>query len=189
MNIAEASEITQVLHEWNSGDLDARERLLPFIYDEMRRQARILMSSERSDHTLQPTALVHEAFLRLSEQTRIEWRDRRHFFAFASRTMRQVLVDHARRLATAKRGNRPIHFSIDDVSIPAEERAYSVIMLSEALERLEQLDPQQAEIVEMRFFGGLTNKETAEAIDISERSVSRGWEAARLWLYRELNNN
>jgi RNA polymerase sigma-70 factor (ECF subfamily) len=181
------SEITQILQHWNSGDENARDALLPFVYDELRRQARMLMSRERADHTLQPTALVHEAFMRLSEQTGIEWRDRGHFYGFASRTMRQILVDHARKLATNKRGNRPIHFSIDDINIPVEERAEAIVILNEVLERLEKLDPQQAQIVEMRFFGGLNGREVAETLGISERTVSRDWEAARLWLYRELN--
>jgi RNA polymerase sigma-70 factor, ECF subfamily len=181
------SDITQILQDWNDGNQAAKEQLLPFVYDELRRQARYLMSSERSNHTLQPTALVHEAFLRLSELTGIEWRDRSHFYGFASRVMRQILVDHARHHAANKRGNRPIHFSIDEVQIPIEERAEAILILNEVLERLEKLDEQQARIVEMRFFGGMNNGEVAESLDISERTVGREWQAARLWLYRELN--
>lgn len=187
MSERQTSEITQILQDWNGGNEAAKEQLLPFVYDELRRQARFLMSSERSDHTLQPTALVHEAFLRLSEQTGIEWRDRSHFYGFASRIMRQILVDHARLHSAAKRGNRPIHFSIDDVQIPIEERAEAILILNEVLERLEQFDEQQAKIVEMRFFGGMSNAEIAESLNISERTVGREWQAARLWLYRELN--
>lgn len=187
MSEQQTSEITLILQDWNGGNVNAKEKLLPFVYDELRRQARYLMSAERSNHTLQPTALVHEAFLRLSEQTGIEWRDRSHFYGFASRIMRQILVDHARLHATAKRGNHPIHFSIDDVQIPIEERAEAILILNEVLERLEQLDEQQAKIVEMRFFGGMKNEEIAENLDISERTVGREWQAARLWLYRELN--
>jgi RNA polymerase sigma-70 factor, ECF subfamily len=187
MDKPHVSEITQILEEWNNGDDQARERLLPYVYDELRRQARFLMMSERPDHTLQPTALVHEAFMRLSAQTGIEWRDRSHFYGFASRTMRQVLVDHARRLATNKRGNRPLRFSIDDVQIPVEDRAEAIVAIHEALERLEQFDPQQGEVVAMRFFGGLSNREISEALGISERTVNRDWDAARLWLFRELN--
>jgi RNA polymerase sigma factor (TIGR02999 family) len=123
----------------------------------------------------------------LSEQTGIEWRDRSHFYGIASRLMRQILVDHARRHATAKRGNRPIHFSIDDVRIPIEERAEAILTLNEVLERFEKFDEQQARIVEMRFFGGMNNAEIAESLEISERTVGREWQAARLWLYRELN--
>jgi RNA polymerase sigma factor (TIGR02999 family) len=187
MSEQRASEITQILRDWNDGSEDAKERLLPFVYDELKRQARILMSRERADHTLQPTALVHEAFLRLSEQTGIDWKNRGHFYGIASRLMRQVLVDHARLHATKKRGSHPIHFSLDDVQIPVEERAGSILFLDEALGRLEQFDEMQARIVEMRFFGGMNNNEIAESVGVSERTVGREWETARLWLYRELN--
>jgi RNA polymerase sigma factor (TIGR02999 family) len=184
----QASQITRILQDWNNGDEHAKEQLLPFVYDELKRQARILMSSERSNHTLQPTALVHEAFLKLGRQTGIEWKNRSHFFGIASRLMRQILIDHARLHATAKRGNRPIHFSLDDVNVPIVERADALIALDDALARLEKLDEQQAKVVEMRFFGGMTNSEIAESLDISERTVVRDWQAARLWLYRELSN-
>ncbi|MFZ1699772.1 MAG: sigma-70 family RNA polymerase sigma factor [Pyrinomonadaceae bacterium] len=187
MSEPRSSEITSILQDWNGGDEAARERLLPFVYDELRRQARFMMLRERSDHTLQPTALVHEAFVRLIEQSGMEWRDRSHFYGFASRVMRQVLVDHARKHAASKRGKNAIHFSIDDVQIPVEQRAESILILDEVLERLAELDVQQSQIVEMRFFGGLTNKEIAGALKISERTVTRDWEVARLWLYRELN--
>lgn len=182
-----SSEITQILHEWNSGDHGAKERLLPFVYDELKRQARILMSRERRDHTLQPTALVHEAFLRISQQSGIDWKNRSHFYGIASRLMRQILVDHARAHTAGKRGGDVIHFSIDDVQIPVEDRAASILAIDEVLDRLAKLDDQQAKIVEMRFFGGMTNDEIAESLGISQRTVSRDWETARLWLYRELN--
>jgi RNA polymerase sigma-70 factor, ECF subfamily len=187
MSDQQASEITRILQEWNDGHAGAKEQLLPFVYDELKRQARLLMSKERPDHTLQPTALVHEAFLRLSEQTGMDWQNRSHFYGIASRLMRQVLVDHARQHATEKRGNHPIHFSIDDLQIPVAERAGSILVLDEVLARLERFDETQARIVEMRFFGGMSNQEIAESLDISERTVGREWEAARLWLYRELN--
>ena len=187
MSDKQASEITRILQDWNDGNPEAKEKLLPFVYDELKRQARLLMSKERSDHTLQPTALVHEAFLRLSEQTGIDWQNRGHFYGIASRLMRQVLVDHARLHAAGKRGKRPIHFSIDDVQIPVEERAGSILVLDEVLARLEKFDETQARIVEMRFFGGMNNQEIADSLDISERTVGREWQAARLWLYRELN--
>jgi RNA polymerase sigma factor (TIGR02999 family) len=181
------SEITRILQDWNNGDQSAKELLLPFVYDELKRQARMLMSAERRNHTLQPTALVHEAFLRISEQTGIEWRDRGHFYGIASRLMRQVLIDHARKFTAEKRGRGAVHFSLDDVNVSVEERAAAFIALDEALERLSELDGRQAQIVEMRFFGGLSNTEAAEALGISERTVNRDWEAARLWLYREMN--
>lgn len=184
-----ASEVTRILQAWNDGEEEAKELLLPFVYAELRRQARMLMSSERSNHTLQPTALVHEAFIRISKQSGIEWKNRSHFYGIVSHLMRQILIDHARLHATAKRGNKPVHFSLDDVQIPVEERADSLLVLNDVLDRLEMLDPQQAKIVEMRFFGGLSNVEIAEFLDISERTVSRDWQAARLWLYRELSNS
>lgn len=182
-----ASEITQILQDWNDGNEAAKEKLLPFVYDELKRQARKMMSSERKDHTLQATALVHEAFLKLDQQAGIDWKNRSHFFGIASRLMRQILIDHARQHGSAKRGSRAIHFSLDDVQVPVEDRADSLLVLNDVLDRLEKLDEQQAKIVEMRFFGGMNNTEIAEAIDISERTVSREWQAAKLWLYRELN--
>jgi RNA polymerase sigma factor (TIGR02999 family) len=188
MSDKQTLEITQILQDWNNGDEEAKERLLPFVYDELKRQARLLMSKERADHTLQPTALVHEAFLKLSKQSGIEWKDRSHFYGIASRLMRQILVDHARLYASDKRGNNPIHFSVDDVQIPIEMRADSILALDEVLQRLEKFDEQQAKIVEMRFFGGMNNQEIAENMEISERTVGREWQSARLWLYRELNS-
>lgn len=187
MNERQTSEITQILQDWNDGNTAAKERLLPFVYEELKRQARILMSRERANHTLQPTALVHEAFLKLSEQTGIEWKDRSHFYGIASRLMRQILVDHARLHAAEKRGNNPIHFSLDDLQIPVEERADSILILNEILDNLAEFDEQQAQIVEMRFFGGMNNGEIAEALEISERTVGREWQSAKLWLFRELN--
>jgi RNA polymerase sigma-70 factor (ECF subfamily) len=182
------SEITQILQDWNNGHQEAKERLLPFVYDELRRQARSMMSRERSDHTLQPTALVHEAFIRISEQSGIDWKNRSHFYGIASRLMRQILVDHARMRSAGKRGSNAIHFSLDDLQIPVGERAHSILSLDEVLNRLEKLDEQQAKIVEMRFFGGMKTQEIAETLNISERTVGREWQMARLWLYRELNH-
>jgi RNA polymerase sigma factor (TIGR02999 family) len=187
MNDRTTSEITQILQDWNEGNEDAKERLLPFVYDELKSQARILMSRERSNHTLQPTALVHEAFLRLAEQSGVDWKNRSHFYGIASRLMRQILVDNARLHAAEKRGNNPIHFSVDDLQIPVEQRADSILILNEILDRLAEFDSQQAQIVEMRFFGGMNNAEIAEALEISERTVGREWQSAKLWLYRELN--
>lgn len=187
MNDDQKAEITRILHEWNDGNESAKELLLPYVYEELKRQARYLMSGERVNHTLQPTALVHEAFVRIVDQTGIEWQNRSHFYGIMSRLMRQILIDHARKHATEKRGNKPLHFSIDDLDIPVEERAGSILALSEALDRLEAIDPGQASIVEMRFFGGLSNKEIAKALDISERTVGREWQSAKLWLFREVS--
>jgi len=187
MSQRSSAEITQILHDWNEGDAAAGERLLPFVYAELKRNAQALMSRERVDHTLQPTALVHEAFLKLTNLTEIEWKDRRHFYRMVSRLMRQILVDHARMHAAEKRGGKAIHFSIDDMHVPAEDRAGAILHLDDALERLAELDERQANIVEMRYFGGMRNSEIAETLEISERTVIREWESARLWLYRELN--
>jgi len=183
-----SSEITQILHDWNNGDEKARERLLKFVYDELKRQARFLMSRERSDHTLQPTALVHEAFLKLGDGAKIVWKDRSHFYGFAAHLMREILVDHARQHAAAKRGGNATRISADDIEIPSYKRADSIVAVDEALARLTSIDDRQAKIVEMRFFGGMTNGEIAETLDISERTVSREWQIAKLWLYRELSN-
>ena len=187
MNKPQTSEITRILHNWNDGDEEAKELLLPFVYEQLKRQARILMANERADHTLQPTALVHEAFIRLSDDAGIKWENRSHFYGIASKLMRQILIEYARQHNAEKRGNHKIHFSIQDRQIPMEERASSIIVLDEILERLGEIDEQQAKVVEMRFFGGFTNEEIAEALDISERTVKRIWKAARFWLYRELN--
>jgi RNA polymerase sigma factor (TIGR02999 family) len=180
-------QITAILQDWNNGNEDAKEQLAPYVYEELKRQARILMSKERPNHTLQATALVHEAFLKLSAQTGIDWQNRSHFYGFASRIMRQILIDHARFYSTEKRGNKPVYFSLDDVQISIEERADSIIILNEALERLEKFDEKQARIVEMKFFGGLNTAEIAESLGISERTVGREWQAARLWLLREMS--
>lgn len=181
------SEITQILNQWNQGDEAAKENLLRFVYAELKRQARYLMSRERSNHTLQPTALVHEAFIKMGDASGIVWENRAHFYGVASRLMRQILVDHARHHATDKRGNSPIHFSTDDIDVPVEERADSILVVDQALDRLAAIDERQAKIVEMRFFAGMSNPEIAETLDIGERTVAREWQSARLWLLRELN--
>ncbi len=188
MTNSEPAEITRILREWNKGNEDAKEQLLSFVYDEMKRHARYLMSRERVDHTLQPTALVHEAFLKLGDGAKIIWNDRSHFYGFASHLMRQILVDHARQHAAAKRGGNPTRISADDLDIPSYERADSIVAVDEALDRLSKMDERQAQIVEMRFFGGMTNGEIAETLKIGERTVGREWQAAKLWLYREMNN-
>lgn len=187
MSDSPESEITRILHEWTGGDDAARERLLQVVYDELKRQAKRLMSRERSNHTLQPTALVHEAFLKMGDSSGTVWENRGHFFGVTSRLMRQILVDHARGHAAEKRGSNTIHFSTDDIDIPVEERADSILAIDEVLSRLAAIDERQAQVVEMRFFGGMTNAEVAEALDIGERTVAREWQSARLWLFRELN--
>ncbi len=180
-------EVTQILHDWSGGDQRAPERLMPFVYDELRRLARIFLSTERGAHTLQPTALVHEAYLRLVDQTRVSWQNRAHFYGIAASMMRRVLIDHARSHATEKRGGATIHLSLDDVQVPLEQRASDFVALDEALEKLAGFDERKCKIVEMRFFGGLQDQEIAEFLGVTTRTVLRDWKKARLWLYRELN--
>src|SRR5687768_10924805 len=151
-------EVTQILHDWSGGDSAAPERLMPHVYDELRRLARAFLARERGGHTLQPTALVNDAYLRLVDQTRVNWQNRAHFYGIASHMMRRVLVDHARAHATEKRGGAAIHLSVDDVQIPVETRAASFLALDEALERLSQFNERGCRIIEMRFFGGLSDK-------------------------------
>jgi RNA polymerase sigma factor (TIGR02999 family) len=189
MAVQMPSEITRILQEWNEGETGARNELLRVVYDELKRQARLLMSRERNGHTLQPTALVHEAFLRIEASSGIVWQDRRHFYGIASRLMRQILVDHARRKTSGKRGSRVVHFSIDDIDLSVDDRAGSLVAINDALDRLAEIDPKQAEIVEMRFFGGLTIAEIAETLGVSERTVAREWQTARLWLFREFSGD
>ncbi len=182
-------EVTQILHDWSGGDANAPERLMPFVYDELRRLARSFLARERGSHTLQPTALVNEAYLRLVDQTRVNWQNRAHFYGIAARMMRRVLIDHARAHATEKRGGATIRLSLDDVQVPIEERATSFVALDEALERLEQMDERKCKVVEMRFFGGQSDQEIADFLGVTTRTVLRDWKKARLWLYRELSQN
>lgn len=180
-------EVTQILREWSDGDANAPARLMPFVYDELRRQARNYLTRERESHTLQPTALVHEAYLRLVDQTRISWQNRAHFYGVASSMMRRVLVDHARAQTREKRGGAAVRLSIEDVQVPLEQRAADLVALDEALEELAKFDERKCQIVEMRFFGGLSDEEIAEVLGVSTRTVLRDWKTARLWLYRELS--
>jgi RNA polymerase sigma factor (TIGR02999 family) len=180
-------EVTQILQEWSRGDQDAAARLMPFVYDELRRQARLFLMRERGTHTLQPTALVHEAYLRLVDQTRVNWQNRSHFYGIAASMMRRVLIDHARAHVTEKRGGVSIHLSIDDVDIPIEQRAASIVALDEALDKLAELDERKCKVVEMRFFAGLDDEEIAKVLGVTTRTVQRDWQKARLLLYHELS--
>jgi RNA polymerase sigma-70 factor, ECF subfamily len=180
-------EVTQILHEWSKGDANAPQRLMPFVYDELRRRARAFISRERNGHTLQPTALVHEAYVRLVDQTRVDWQNRAHFYSIAASMMRRVLIDHARAHATEKRGGTAIRLSLDDVQLPVEERAASLLALDEALNSLSLINVRWSKVVEMRFFGGLKDEEIAEVLGVTSRTVLRDWKKARLWLYRALS--
>jgi RNA polymerase sigma-70 factor, ECF subfamily len=186
MSESTAHEVTEILRDWCGGDRDAAERLFPLVYDELKRQARFFLSRERKDHTLQPTALVHEAYLRLIDQTVLKAENRTHFFGIASRLMRQILVDHARRKNAEKRGGAAQRLSLNDIDVAPEEAAGDILVLHEALDRLESLDQRKAKVVEMRFFGGMNEDEIAEVLGISEKTVRRDWQFAKLWLYREL---
>jgi RNA polymerase sigma factor (TIGR02999 family) len=181
-----SGEITLILQRLKRGDHDAHQELFSLVYEELRRMAAHYMRSERPDHTLQATALVHEAFLRLMGGAQIQWQDRAHFFAVAAQTMRRILVDHARVLNANKRIHRSRKVSLDAAVIGSDEQAADVLALDEALARLAQWDARQCSIVEMRFFGGLENDEIAEVLGVSPRTVKRDWSLARAWLYGEL---
>ena len=177
--------IPQLLADWANHDPTARERLVPIVYEELRRLAHHYMRSERAGHTLQTTALVNEAYLRLVGIDGLQWRDRAHFFAMSATLMRRVLVDYARQRGRDKRGAGVSVTSLDEHAI-APQPAVDVVALDEALERLAAVDPQQGRVVELRFFAGLSVKETAEALGVSAATVKRDWATARLWLYNEL---
>ena|SRR5436190_21329308 len=180
--------ITQLLVEWSNGNQQALDQLTPLVYDELRRMARTYLRRERSDHTLQATALVHEAYLRVIDQHSVVWQNRAHFFGIASQMMRRILVNYALGRATKKRGGQVEKLSLDEaVSFP-NQRAIDLLELDEALKELEHLDRQQTRIVELRFFGGLSIEETAEALRISPATVKRDWSTARLWLRRRLEH-
>jgi len=180
-------DVTAILLEARAGERDALDRLFPLVYDELRGVARRRLAAERSDHTLSTTALVHETYVKLVDQTRVEWKDRAHFFAVAARAMRRILLDHARRHATAKRGSGRTRVPLDGVGLSIHERAEALIELDQALERLSQLDGRLGAVVEYRFFGGLTEQETAAALDVTPRTVRRDWVKARGLLYSWLS--
>lgn len=181
-----SAEITRLLAVWSRGDPQAAERLFPLVYDHLLRQARRFMARERPGHTLQPTALVHEAYLRLARQKRVSWRDRHHFYAVAATAMRRVLLNCARARQTAKRSAEPPVRLLVEPPPRSDERAADLLALDEALTRLAEIDPRQARIVELRFFAGLTIEEAARALGISTVTVKRDWRLARAWLQREL---
>jgi RNA polymerase sigma factor (TIGR02999 family) len=188
-------DVTELLARFRRGDRSAEGLLLPLIVDELHRIAARHMRRERRDHSLQPTALVNEAYLRLINQRAKSWQNRAHFFAFAAGLMREILIDHARRRRAAKRGEGKPHVSLDDplVQPPAQpglssDQFENLIAIDETLTQLAQIDPRQARIVELRFFAGLNSREIAEALDVSERTVDREWAAAQAWMYTRLRS-
>lgn len=186
----ENRDVTGLLIDWQGGDLEAQERLLPMVYSELHRLARLYLARENPGHTLQPTALVNEAYLKLIDQTRVSWQNRAQFFGVAARLMRRILVDHARERRAAKRGGGAWKVSIDDVAGQiAGRRELDLVDLDTALHELDAFDPQQSRLVELRFFAGLTIRETAEALDVSPATVKREWNIARAWLYRRMTRN
>ena len=178
--------ITRLLNAWQQGDVSARDRLFVLVYQELRRRAAVQLRRERRDHTLRPTALVHEAYLRLLGQDRAQWQGRSQFFAIASEVMRRVLVDHARERKAAKRGGTAVRVALEEDVAAAEAREVDLIALDSALDELAAMDPRQSRVVEMRFFGGLDMAEIAEILDVSRATVDRDWRFARTWLYRRV---
>lgn len=180
-------EVTALLLSWSNGDGDALARLMPLVYDELRRLALDRLRRERPDHTLQPTALVNEVYLSLVDQPRVSWQTRAQFFGLAAQLMRHILVDHARARAAAKRGGPARKLSLDEARLAPEEVAAELVALDEALVRLAAVDERKSRVVEMRFFAGLSVEETAEALGVSDKTVMRDWRVAKMWLHRELS--
>src|SRR5882724_6871416 len=180
--------VTQLLAEWSNGDSAALAELTPLIYEELRRLAHHHMSGQRPDHTLQTTALVNEAYLRLADQTNPNWQSRAHFFAVAARAMRQILVSYARSQRSQKRGGGALKVELDEAAIVSPEQSKEIVDLHEALERLATLDSRKAQVVELKYFGGLNYDEMAEVLKISTVTVRRDWVFAKAWLYDELHN-
>lgn len=186
MTSASRQEITQLLVKWSEGDQAALSELMPLVYSELRRLARSHLRRERPDHTLESAALVHEAYLHLTEQKSAHWKSRAHFFAVAAQLMRRILVDHARRHQAAKRGAGAIKLNLDAAVELPKQLSLDLLRLDEALTSLSAIDAQQSRVVELRFFGGLSIEETAEVLGASPMTVKREWSTAKAWLYREL---
>ena len=183
------SEVSLLLQGWRNGDSQALDALLPLVYKELRRLARMQLQKERPDHTLQSAALVHEAYLRLIGLNPPQWESRTHFFAIAAQLMRQILVDYARRHRAAKRGGSVCKLSLDDVMAASPGKDLDVVALDDALNTLAKIDPRQSRVVELRFFAGLSLQEISEAMEIAPATVQRDWTAARAWLHREISRN
>ncbi len=186
MSKVNSLQITQLLVDWSNGNQSALENLIPIVYDELRRMAKRCMNSQRSDHTLQTTELIHEAYLKLVENKQKEWQNRAHFFGVAAQAMRHILVDYARGKQSQKRGGAPRQVTLDEGAVVSKDNSGQMIALNDALERLGKMDERKVRVVEMKFFGGLTIEEIAEVLKISPETVKRDWRFARTWLLREL---
>ena len=180
-------EVTQLLVSWRNGDQDARDELMPLVYEELHRLAHQYMSRERPGHTLQTSALVNEAFLRLADQRDVQWQNRAHFIGIAGQMMRRILVDYARNRGYAKRGGGAVQVSLDEELIVSNERTAAIVALDDALQNLARLDERKSRLVELRFFGGLSIEETAEVLGVSPGTVMRDWTLAKAWLRREMS--
>lgn len=179
--------VTELLNDWSKGNKEALDQLVPLVYDELRRQAARYLRREQVGHTLQTTALIHEAYLRLVDQRSVHWQNRAQFFGIAGQMMRRILVDHARTKKRAKRGGSDIRVSLDQAVSISSKKDLDIVALDEALGRLEEIDPQQSRIVELRFFSGLSVEETAAVLGISAATVKRDWSVAKAWLHREIS--
>jgi RNA polymerase sigma factor (TIGR02999 family) len=180
--------VTELLAQWSHGDNAALTQLSPLVYEELRRLAHHHMGGQRSDHTLQTTALVNEAYLRLADQTNPSWQNRAHFFAVAARAMRQILVSYARSQRAQKRGGGALKIELDEAALVSSQESKQIVELHEALEQLSTLDSRKAQVVELKYFGGLNYDEMAEVLKISPITVRRDWEFAKVWLYTELHD-
>jgi len=189
MPAAQTAEITRLLKAWRGGDQAAFERLAPLVYGELRKIAHGYMRSEREGATLQATALVNEAYLRLVDAGSVDWQDRAHFFAVSAKMMRRILVDKARSRVRAKRGGHAPKLNLDEIPDPSSGRSGELIAIDDALADFAKLDPRKANVIELRFFGGLSVDETAEVLKVSPQTVMRDWRLARSWLMRELSGN
>ncbi len=183
-----SQNLTELLHEWQQGDKSALDKLTPLVYDELRRIAHRYVQRERDGHTLETTALVNEAYIRLMGQRKIAWQNRAHFFAVIAQVMRHILIDHARRRHNIKRGGLAQQVSLDDASLMTRERAAELVALDEALNELAKLDPRKSRVVELRYFGGLSLEETADVLDVSMMTVRRDWRAAKAWLFKAVTS-
>ena len=189
MSVTAREEATEILRQWSDGDDNAPARLMPLVYDELRRRAGQYLKRERSDHTLQATALVHETYVKLVDQTRADWKSRAHFCGVAAQIMRRILVQHARDHNREKRGGKWEKIYLDETRELGQKSAPDIIAVDDALESFATTYPRESKVVELKFFGGLDTKEIAELLDVSTKTIMRDWNFAKLWLHRELTSN